>query len=268
MIRIAKGIRQHCDDHLQGYADGIENITPGDVEAIQDDIVSVDDLPDVVDERETPFLVEGPALVPQSENPGSEPDRSVSMVMGQHSNAQAKDAAKSPLPTVATRGAIHYIDTSPFILPRNGAFRGLLSNVTYDPADQPLHTVTAKNHDGHLVSPFLVEYNGNSDSQSLEDPLPTVTTTDRHALCIPDLYPWGLDLRYRMLQPRELAAAQGFPDGYEFAGNKTERTAQIGNAVPVNLGKALCKQLMLPTNQPTMSQFEQPTKSITDPADD
>jgi hypothetical protein len=42
-----------------------------------------------------------------------------------------------------------------------------------------------------------------------------------------------------MLQPRELAAAQGFPEDYDFAGNKTETTEQIGNAVPVNLFKTL-----------------------------
>ncbi|WP_339106310.1 DNA cytosine methyltransferase [Haloterrigena salinisoli] len=69
-----------------------------------------------------------------------------------------------------------------------------------------------------------------------------MTTKDRHALCIPDFYPWGLDLRYRMLQPRELAAAQGIPEGYDFTGNKTQTTKQIRNAVPVNLGKSLVGQ--------------------------
>lgn len=42
------------------------------------------------------------------------------------------------------------------------------------------------------------------------------------------LYPWGLGLRYRILQPRELAAAQGFPEDSDFAGNKTETTEQSG----------------------------------------
>jgi len=83
-----------------------------------------------------------------------------------------------------------------------------------------------------------------------------VTTRDRHALCVPEFSPLGLDLRYRMLQPRELAAAQGFPEDYEFAGNKGETTEQIGNAVPVNLGKALVKALLLPTESPTLQFFD------------
>jgi DNA (cytosine-5)-methyltransferase 1 len=50
-----------------------------------------------------------------------------------------------------------------------------------------------------------------------------------------------------MLEPKELARAMGFPDtetAYEFAGNKTEITKQIGNAVPVNLAAALVGALM------------------------
>jgi DNA (cytosine-5)-methyltransferase 1 len=45
-----------------------------------------------------------------------------------------------------------------------------------------------------------------------------------------------------MLEPAELARAMGFSDedaAYEFAGNKTEVTKQIGNAVPVNQACAL-----------------------------
>jgi DNA (cytosine-5)-methyltransferase 1 len=47
-----------------------------------------------------------------------------------------------------------------------------------------------------------------------------------------------------MLQPRELARAQGFPDDYEFAGTKTDTTEQIGNAVPVNLAQSLVESLL------------------------
>ncbi|NLV14334.1 DNA cytosine methyltransferase [Haloarcula argentinensis] len=255
MQRIAEGIRQHCHDELEPYADTVAAITPADIEAMQDDIVAVDALEQAVDERDDPFLVAGPAL---------DGGDGTAMVMGQHSNARALDADDSPVPTIATRGAIHKIQVDPFVLPRNGSRGGLHSNATYEPGDRPLHTVTAKNHDGHLVSPFLVEYNGNSDERNIEEPLPTVTTTDRHALIVPDLFPWGLDLRYRMLQPRELAAAQGFPEDYEFAGNKTETTKQIGNAVPVNLGKALVKQLLVPSDQPAISQWEGDRPAIAD----
>jgi DNA (cytosine-5)-methyltransferase 1 len=254
MQRIAEGIRQHCADCLEPFADVVADLTPADVEAMQAEVVDATAVGEAITEREEPFFVSGPAVAADG---GVEADTEATrLVMGQHSGARAKDATEAPVPTIATRGAIHSIHTEPFVLPRNGAYRGLHSNATYVPAERPLHTVTAKNHDGHLVALFLVEYYGNSDTQPVEDPLPTVTTKDRHALCVPDLYPYGLDLRYRMLQPRELAAAQGFPDEYDFAGNKTETTKQIGNAVPVNLGKALVTQLLTPTEQPTMHQFE------------
>jgi site-specific DNA-cytosine methylase len=54
--------------------------------------------------------------------------------------------------------------------------------------------------------------------------------------------PYLLDLRFRMLSNLELARAMGFSDEestYEFVGNISEVTRQIGNAVPVNMAKAL-----------------------------
>jgi DNA (cytosine-5)-methyltransferase 1 len=90
-------------------------------------------------------------------------------------------------------------------------------------------------------------------AQSLDEPLDAVTTRDRFALIEPTiigaeglqqfqpselgpLIPLGdglfLDIRFRMLQWHELAAAQGFPKGYIFFGNKATKVKQIGNAVP------------------------------------
>jgi DNA (cytosine-5)-methyltransferase 1 len=47
-----------------------------------------------------------------------------------------------------------------------------------------------------------------------------------------------------MLQPHELAAAQGFPQDYKFSGTKTDITKQIGNAVPVNLSRELALNIL------------------------
>jgi DNA (cytosine-5)-methyltransferase 1 len=256
MERIAAGIRNNCDDSLSPFADVIEDLDAVDVESMQQNMVHVDKLEATIEQRERPFLVHGPTQVPEDPTELERAELCVPMIMGQHSNAVAKDASECPTPTIAKRGAIHFFNPDPFVLPRNGPQRGLHSNPAYKPENRPFHTVTAKNHDGHLVSPFLIEYYGQSTDQSLEEPVPTVTTKDRHALIVPELYPWGLDIQYRMLQPRELKAAQGFPDDYHIAGNKTETTKQIGNAVPVSLAKALCKQLLLPTSQPTISRFD------------
>ncbi|MFC6792978.1 DNA cytosine methyltransferase, partial [Halobaculum halobium] len=69
----------------------------------------------------------------------------------------------------------------------------------------------------------------------------------------------------RMLQPRELAAAQGFPSDYEFVGDtKASRTAQIGNAVPVNLARALVNEALTST-APSLNSYGSPEEA---PADD
>lgn len=70
-----------------------------------------------------------------------------------------------------------------------------------------------------------------------------MTGKDRFGLCIPSL---GvvLDIRFRMLQPHELAAAMSFPKEYEFTGNREAKVKQIGNAVPLRTAKVLCKALL------------------------
>lgn len=50
---------------------------------------------------------------------------------------------------------------------------------------------------------------------------------------------WMLDILFRMLQPRELAAAMGFPAYFQFCKRKREAIKQIGNAVAVGMAKAL-----------------------------
>lgn len=45
--------------------------------------------------------------------------------------------------------------------------------------------------------------------------------------------------QHRIPSIRELARAQGFPDGIQFHGTPHEMLSQIGNAVPVPLATAL-----------------------------
>lgn len=91
-----------------------------------------------------------------------------------------------------------------------------------------------------LIEPFLVAYYGTGGAESVAKPIPTITTRDRFALVEPKLE----DLRLRMLQPHELAAAMSFPTDYQFAGTRTEQIRQIGNAVPVSTARALCRGIL------------------------
>lgn len=105
----------------------------------------------------------------------------------------------------------------------------------------PLSTITTKARHG-VCRPFIVKYYGTGGRQSVDVPLDTVTTRDRFGIVTGDQI--ALDIRFRMLMPHELAAAQGFPSGYWFAGNRSEQVRQIGNAVPCGTAKALCREAL------------------------
>ena len=221
-------------------------------------------------------------------------------VLGQHGGSVAR-GVESPLPTIATDGAISLIE--PFLVDvRHGE---------EDPArrlrsvEDPIATVTAKNGAG-IVEPFIASYYGAKDGEprtrSLDEPLPTIPTENRFAVVEPFLVSYAerdgagsgkgpaaprsldeplatvitrdrfglaeprisavtaplasgrvieingehyiLDVHFRMLQPRELALAQGFPPDYIFEGTKGDQTAQIGNAVAEKVAYALGRSAM------------------------
>jgi DNA (cytosine-5)-methyltransferase 1 len=139
-----------------------------------------------------------------------------------------------PMPTVCgNRGDVALIE--PHLLPQQ-------SDGRLRPLSEPCPTVATSGAIA-LVEPFLVSFYGNGQAHDLSEPSPTVTCKDRFALVRPvveiDGNRYLLDIRFRMLQPHELALAQGFPADYRFTGNKTEQVKQIGNAVPRRLARAL-----------------------------
>jgi len=146
-----------------------------------------------------------------------------------------------PLPTVTTRARFGLV--MPVTHGRGG-------NRTRD-LEEPLPTVTGV-HRGELAC--IVAAWGERPGQaprvhSVDEPTPTICATGRIQLAVAEPVTTGrtYDIRFRMLEPKELARAMGFSDAetaYEFAGNKTEITKQIGNAVPVNLDAELVGALM------------------------
>jgi DNA (cytosine-5)-methyltransferase 1 len=124
------------------------------------------------------------------------------------------------------------------------------------PVSDPLCTVTASgNHHG-----LVTTYYGNGSTVRTEDALPTCTTVERHGLITPSGGTWrekatttaepiptrttretdGIaigpaidinDVRFRMLEPREIVAAMDFPGEYVVLGNRREQVRMAGNAV-------------------------------------
>ncbi|MCH5209449.1 MAG: DNA cytosine methyltransferase [Oscillospiraceae bacterium] len=116
-------------------------------------------------------------------------------------------------------------------------------------ADKSLNTITCGG--GHFaeVRAFLVKYFSTGTAKSINEPLDTITTKDRFGLVTIKGEEYAIvDIGMRMLTPRELYNAQGFPDDYEIEvycyGNaypKTKQVARCGNSVPQPFAIALVR---------------------------
>jgi DNA (cytosine-5)-methyltransferase 1 len=124
----------------------------------------------------------------------------------------------------------------------------------------PIGTVTARDHHSLVtaeleprrpdnsarVAAWLCKYYGTGCGQELTEPLHTIPTHDRFGLVTVHLdgEPYVVtDIGLRMLQPRELATAQGFPTDYILTGNKREQVARVGNSVAPPVAAALVRSL-------------------------
>lgn len=149
---------------------------------------------------------------------------------------------EDPLNTITAQGAAAGIVTSHMVKLRNNQFG--------QSHDEPVPTLTAGGGHAGEVRAFLVKYYGSDkDGQELPDPLHTIPTRDRFGLVMVKGEPYAIvDIGLRMLTPRELYRAQGFPDSYVIDtgadGLPITKTAQVrmcGNSVCPPLSHALVK---------------------------
>ena len=114
--------------------------------------------------------------------------------------------------------------------------------------DKPIMTADSSNRYG-LVTALLIKYYGQGEGQSLREPLHTITAKDRFGLVVVRGEPYQIiDIGLRMLTPRELFRAQGFPEDYiidrDADGKHYPKSAQVarcGNAVPPPFAEALVR---------------------------
>lgn len=72
-----------------------------------------------------------------------------------------------------------------------------------------------------------------------DEPAVTITVNFVHPASNRCIHP----VQHRALTPREGARLQSFDDAYQFSGNRSQITKQIGNAVPPLLGKAIAESI-------------------------
>lgn len=145
--------------------------------------------------------------------------------LAQHNTGMVGHDARKPLSTIVGKGCTQALVTSNLVKLYGTAQHG------QDVRD-PAPTVTAGGWHIGEVRAFLIKYCGTD-----QDPL-TVTVRGEHYQIA--------DIGMRMLQPRELYRAQGFPDSYiidcEYRGKPLTKTAQVrmcGNSVSPVVAKAL-----------------------------
>lgn len=117
------------------------------------------------------------------------------------------------------------------------------------PIDEPLTTVSCSGAHHAEVQAFLVKYfSHGSNAKSVDEPLDTITAKDRFAVITIHGEEYIItDIKMRMLQPRELFNAQGFPEDYiidTVDGKpypKTKQVERCGNAVTPPVPAALVR---------------------------
>jgi DNA (cytosine-5)-methyltransferase 1 len=150
-----------------------------------------------------------------------------------------------PISTLTTQDH-HHLVTSSLV-----SLRGTEpSHLHGESIEEPLRTVAAGGTHAAEVRAFLVAYYGNEkDGGTLFDPIRTLSTKDHFGLVTVEGQAYQLaDIGMRMLAPRELYRAQGFPDSYkidiEFNGKPLSKTAQVrmcGNSVCPDVAAAIIR---------------------------
>ncbi len=152
----------------------------------------------------------------------------------------AGSAADKPLDTI-TAVDHNALVTAHILTMRN--------NMDGQKMDEPLSTISCSGAHHAEVQAFLVKYFSNGTAKPVDKPLDTITTKDRFGLVTIHGEDYIItDIRMRMLTPRELFNAQGFPPDYiidrDDKGNpysKTKQVARCGNAVTPPVPAALVR---------------------------
>lgn len=170
-----------------------------------------------------------------------------------------------PLDTVTTKERFALVEgvAEPILVPDD-------EDVAISSAEDPLEDFSAEDANIGLAEPVIMQTDQTGSKgviRSINDPLQTIVTKCNVAMADPVLEKSDdvrklrkaaeqgrlinidgslhiIDIRFRMLKNHELAAAMSFTDRdyeYEFAGNQTQITKQIGNAVPVRTARSLIK---------------------------
>lgn len=162
----------------------------------------------------------------------------------------AGSGADKPLDTVTAKDHNSLV-TAHILTMRN--------NMDGQEIDEPLTTISCSGAHHAEVQVFLVKYFSTGTAKSVDEPIDTITTKDRFALVTIHGEEYIItDIKMRMLTPRELFNAQGFPSNYVIDHDdkgapysRAKQVARCGNAVTPPVPAALVR-----ANFPEMCEEE------------
>ncbi len=248
MARIAKGVRRYVIEAAEPFIVPVTHAGDDRVHGLDEPLRTV-----TAAHRGELALVSA-LMTKFSENSiGHRPDEPLHTVMAgaprhgivaaflaQHNGGMVGHAADEPVSTVTAKGCNQAVVSA-----------GLLSMKGSDQRsraiEDPHPTVCAGGTHSAEVRAFLIKYYGAGIGQETAEPLHTVPTRDRFGLVTVkgELYAIA-DIGMRMLTPRELFRAQGFPDSYVIDrrpdGSKLTGTASVrmcGNSVAPDVAAAI-----------------------------
>jgi DNA (cytosine-5)-methyltransferase 1 len=168
----------------------------------------------------------------------------VAAFLAKHYGGVTGHGVEQPLGTVTTSD--HHSLVAAAIAPLRGTSP---AHKSAHSVEAPLSTVSAGGTHHALVGAFLSAYYGSDQDTPVDQPLHTITTKPRFALVMVNGEPHAIvDIGMRMLQPRELYRAQGFPDTYIIEcgadGRHLSKAAQVrmcGNSVSPVMSHALAR---------------------------
>jgi len=253
--RIAKGVMRFVVEHQQPFIVKLNHTaayyTPFRGQSLLEPLQTITTAPGYA--LVTPFITECANASSQRNMAADEPLRTqcaqvkgghfavVSAFLAKHYTGVVGADLRDPLPTVTTTD--HNALVSAFMINMKGSQRSAKD------AREPLTTICASTTHAYLTAAFLAPYYGSGETgRDIRQPAPTVTTKDRLQLVtvMIDGEQYAIvDIGMRMLQPHELAKAQGFPDHYQFAEidgkplAKHKQVRLIGNSVCPPLARAI-----------------------------
>ena len=183
--------------------------------------------------------------------------------MNEKSGKYVAPGIDEPCPTVATQNRLalakvsFFSNLKPWIM--STCYRNIGSSI-----DKPSLTITADRHFQYLMNPQFASKGGSIDNPCFTlnarmDKMPPFLVSTKEAIAI-EVYETDspmivkikefmamydiADIRMRMLNVKELKLIMGFPFDYKLIGTQAEQKKFIGNAVEVNMSRALCEALL------------------------